>query len=89
MINLFAPKPATDTGIARVKGWVRQYMTLPDDAVVLVTELRCHEAGCPDVETVVAVLGPPGVARHHKLPKPAADVTVEEIWSLAAAGTGL
>lgn len=88
MIDLFAPKPATDPGIARVKGWVQRYMTLPPDAVVMVTELRCAAADCPDVETVIAVLGPPGVARRHKLPKPARDVTVEEVWSLAAAGTG-
>ena len=89
MINLFGPRPAADPAVARVKRWVEQYMTLPPEAVVMVTELRCHEDGCPDVETVIAVLGPPGVARRHKLAKPAADVTPQDIWACAAAGTNL
>jgi len=46
---------------------------------VSVTELSCREPGCPDVETVVAILSErekPCVARFHKsIP----DVTAEEL----------
>jgi hypothetical protein len=62
-------------------------MGLPDNTVVTVMELRCREDDCPDVETVIGVLGEPGKARKHKLPKPLADVTREDVMSLAARGT--
>lgn len=88
MINLFGQGPKADpAALARVKGWVREVFGLADDAVVMVTELRCAEDDCPDVETVIAVMGEPGKARRHKLPKPAADVTRAEVISLAARGT--
>jgi hypothetical protein len=88
MINLFgqAPKPDIEV-VRRVKGWAQEAFGLPDDAAVMVTELRCAEDDCPDVETVVAVLGEPGKARRHKLLKPVAEVTRDEVMSLAARGT--
>jgi hypothetical protein len=87
-MNLFGPKPQTDpAAAARIKGWVVELLGLPADAVVLVTELRCAEDDCPDVETVIGVLGEPGKARKHKLLKPLADVTREDVMSLAARGT--
>jgi hypothetical protein len=88
VINLFDQRPpAAAEAAARVKGWVREVMGLPDDIVVSVMELRCQEDDCPDVETVVAVLGEPGKARKHKLLKPLADVTREDVMNLAARGT--
>ena len=88
MINLFDPGPKADPeALARVKAWAREAFGLTDDAAVLVTELRCAEDDCPDVETVIAVLGEPGKARRHKLLKPAAEVRREEVLDLAARGT--
>ena len=87
-MNLFGQKPTHDPAVTvRVKEWVREVMGLPDDVTVMVTELRCAEADCPDVETVIAVLGEPGVARKHKLLKPMAEVTRHDVMSLAARGT--
>ena len=87
-MNLFGQKPSHDPAVtARVKDWVREVMSLPDDVTVMVTELRCAEADCPDVETVIAVLGEPGMARKHKLLKPIAEVTFYDVMSLAARGT--
>ncbi len=71
-------RPAATGAAARVKGWVRDARDLDDDAVVMVSELRCHEAGCPDVETVIAVMGGPAEART-KLPKPLAEITEADI----------
>jgi len=87
MIDLFGQKKANVEAIARVKEWVREVMGLPEDVVVMVTELHCAEDDCPDVESVIAVLGEPGKARKHKLLKPLADVTREDVMSLAARGT--
>jgi len=88
MIDLFAPKSATNAeAAARVKGWVRDVMGFPEDTTITVIELRCREDDCPDVETVIAVLGEPGKARKHKVVKPLADVTFDDILSLAARGT--
>lgn len=49
-------RPAGATRSADIKGWARAALGLPDEAVVLVTELRCAEPGCPPLETVIAVL---------------------------------
>jgi hypothetical protein len=64
-------------------------MGLSDEVPVMVTELRCAEENCPDVVTVIAVLGEPGTAmnRNHKLLKPMSEVTREDVMGLAARGT--
>ena len=90
MINLFSQGPKANPVVtARIKEWVREIMSLPDDIIVMVTELRCAEDDCPDVETVIAVLGEPGSTanRKHKLLKPMSEVTREDVMSLAARGT--
>lgn len=88
MINLFNQGPKSDPEVTnRIKGWVREVMGLSDDVVVMVTELRCTEGDCPDLETVIAVLGEPGMARRHKLLKPMTEVTRNDVISLAARGT--
>jgi len=88
VMNLFGQKPSHDPAVtARIKGWVREIMGFPDDVIVMVAELRCAEDDCPDVETVIAVLGEPGKARKHKLLKPMAEVTRYDVMSLAARGT--
>lgn len=87
-MTLFGDKPRTDpAAVARVKGWAAELFGLAPDAAVMVTELRCAEDDCPDVETVIAVLGEPGRARSHKLLKPVAEVTRAEVAALAARGT--
>lgn len=88
MINLFNQGPKSDPEVTnRIKQWVREVMGLSDDVVVMVSELRCAEDDCPDVETVIAVLGEPGTARRHKLLKPMSEVTRNDVISLAARGT--
>jgi hypothetical protein len=90
MINLFNQGPKSDPEVtSRIKGWVREVMGLTDDVVVMVTELRCSEDDCPDVETVIAVLGEPGTTtnRKHKLLKPMSEVKREDVMSLAARST--
>ena len=65
--------------MADLKREVGRLLDLPQDVVVSVAELACHEPGCPDIETVVAVMivgQPPRTARIHK---PIPDVTNEDL----------
>jgi hypothetical protein len=65
---------ARRTATRALKQLAREVLALDDDAVVMVSELQCHEPGCPPVETVIAVLG--HAARHqYKCHKPLAEVT--------------
>lgn len=57
MFNLFKRRPPPDPEqVARIKGWVAAHMTLGEADHVSVSELACHEPGCPDFETVVTVM---------------------------------
>ncbi len=52
----FAPKPSNRARVSEIKQWVMDTFQLPEEATVLVTELRCSEPGCPPLETVIAIL---------------------------------
>jgi hypothetical protein len=65
-------RPATD--LSALKAVVRAELRLTCEDVVLVSELRCAEAGCPPVETVVVVLDTQG-HRTWKLPQAPEEVT--------------
>ena len=83
MFNIFggdqAPCPED---ISRIKVWVRETMRLDDPDLVMVNELRCAEEGCPDVETVIAVMGEKGISNKFKLPLPASQITHQNIIDL-------
>ena len=72
-----------DGHAARIKDLVRQRLDLPADTTLMVSELRCHEDGCPDVETVVAVLAGAGTQRTWKIAKPMAEVSAGDLVGLA------
>jgi len=55
-VNPLAPrKKDRKSNAATIKVWVRDFLQLPEDAVVTVSETACPDAGCPDVETVVSI----------------------------------
>ena len=75
--------PATDaapaseidpTHTAAIKRWTREILGLGQDDVITVTEIACVDAGCPLVETVVAVFGAGG-ARTWRFTRPRVAVT--------------
>ncbi len=83
-MDLFAKRSRTnDDHMTQVKAWVRELMTVPADAAVLVTELRCTEPGCPPLETVIAVLDDAVAPRQYKLHRALADITREHIAECA------
>ena len=77
---LFGTKvdPAHAARVAQVRRWVHAHAPIPDDAVIMVKELACTEAGCPAVETVVAVLSQ-REQRSFKVPRPLAEVTEDDV----------
>lgn len=42
--------------VAAIKKWVGEKINIPQGAVLMVTEINCWEPGCPDKETIIAVL---------------------------------
>ena len=56
-MDLFAPKlKASSARKELLKRQVTAALSFVVDPVVMVTELACADAGCPDVETIIAVL---------------------------------
>lgn len=75
--------PARRSGYAQatrhLKNLTREILRLDEDSAVTVSELTCRDPGCPDLETVIAILKkgePPRFARIHK---PLLDVTAEDV----------
>ena len=66
--------PSTDdraqidpTHTQAIKSWVAEELDLGEDDVVSVLEAGCVDAGCPLVETTIAVFGADGSTRSWKL----------------------
>jgi hypothetical protein len=79
-MNLFGPKPPADTGkILQIQGWVKDGLDLDEGTIVMVSELRCSEPGCPPLETLIAVLDGPGRRRQFKFHKTIAEMTADDI----------
>jgi len=75
-VDLFSPKNGNADATRAVKRWAAECRA-ESDAVVHVAELRCHEAGCPDFETVVTwMCSPPLVV---KIFKPINQITREDV----------
>ncbi|MSP70515.1 MAG: nitrate reductase [Bacteroidetes bacterium] len=63
----------------KVKQWVKTYFGLHDvSCVVLVSELKCADEGCLDIETVISILMQPEI-KVYKIGKPLMYVRVHDI----------
>jgi hypothetical protein len=65
--------------ISRIKEWVATQFDLGPDAVVMVSEVRCSEPGCPPLETIIAVLEGCGDRRQAKLHKAVQEIDANDI----------
>ncbi|VTS05549.1 hypothetical protein [Tuwongella immobilis] len=65
--------------VLQIKEWTRELLGLEESTVILVSELRCQEDDCPDVETVIAVMLAAGNQRVIKVFQPMDEVTREQI----------
>ncbi len=60
-MNLFKQQrpSASPEHIQRIKTWVYEILDLTTDVPVSISQLQCHEPGCPPIETVIAVMAQP------------------------------
>jgi hypothetical protein len=49
-------QPDYEKATEQAKARTRALLQLPEDVVISVNQLACREHGCPDVETVVAIM---------------------------------
>lgn len=83
MIGPFGAQSADGAGRSgEINAWVSRAFEVDEEVTVM--ELRCHEPGCPPVETGITVLDGVGSPRQCKLHKPMAEVTFEDFERLAA-----
>jgi hypothetical protein len=80
--------PSIISSARAIKSWAREVLTLPDEAVVSVSELACHVPGCPPRETVILVMqsGETVQVSIHKAMK---DVTEDHIAQAFSAASNL
>lgn len=80
--------PATDpsSAVRAVKGWIREVLPDAGEAALLVTELACHEPGCPPFEVVMAVLPADGPRRQRKIGKRLSELSAEDVRAAWSAG---
>jgi len=64
--------------LRRIKAWAAELLTADPDALVVVSEIRCAEPGCPPVETAIMISDANGT-HLRKIPCPVADVTRADV----------
>ncbi|WP_346293709.1 hypothetical protein [Sphaerothrix gracilis] len=78
-MNLFK-QPRSDASpetLRQIKTWVAAALNLPADVPISISQLRCHERGCPPVETVISVMTQP--VQTYKIHQPIAAVQQADI----------
>ena len=77
----FARKAGQENAEAttRLKSETRRLLHLDDEVIVSVNELSCPEFGCPDIETIVAVLIAGERPRVARIGKRVLDVTTADL----------
>jgi hypothetical protein len=77
-MNLFTPKQRSSNSLA-IKNWTQEALSLHEEAVVMVSELQCHEPDCPPIETVIIVIETGNEQRMFKVHKAIDELTREEV----------
>lgn len=83
MLDVGGDFQARAAATGRVRRWAEEHRGDDGTATFLVTELACHEPGCPPRETVIALLGQTG-QRTWKIPRPAADLSAADVAAALA-----
>ena len=63
--------------LQQLKTWVQDYLDLDPDIAISISQLQCHETGCPPLETVISVMFRP--PQTFKIHRPANELTLEEL----------
>ncbi len=84
MRGLFDRRRPDAEAVRRVKALVTERFDLPDTTTLAVAELRCHEPGCPPVETVVTARDADGRMWDWRIAKPLDEVAAADVEVLEA-----
>ncbi len=84
MRGLFDRKRPDAEAVRRVKALVTERFDLPETTTLAVAELRCHEPGCPPVETVVTARDADGRIQDWRITKPLSEVAAADVEMLEA-----
>ena len=84
MRGLFDRKRPDAEAVRRVKALVAERFDLPETTTLAVAELRCHESGCPPIETVVTARDADGRTRDWRITKPLSEVAASDVERLEA-----
>ncbi|RZM78762.1 hypothetical protein [Leptolyngbya iicbica] len=78
-MNLFKQsRPTANPGaVQQIKTWVYEGLALSTDVPISISQLQCHEPGCPPIETVIAVMAQP--TQTYKIHAAAADITQAQV----------
>jgi nitrate reductase delta subunit len=78
-LGSFKKAPEELQALDRVKDWTRERFSLPDDAVILVTEVNCTIPGCPPLETVIAFWSDHQTRHDFKIFKKAEEIVEDDL----------
>ena len=82
MPNLFDRTRPEGASVRRIKELISEGFGLPEITTLAVAELRCHEPGCPPIETVITARHADGPAQDWRIAKPIKDITSKDVESL-------
>ena len=82
MQNLFNRIRPDRDAVRRIKELISEGFGLPETTTLAVAELRCHEPGCPPIETVITARHIDGSVQDWRIATPIKDITSEDIVSL-------
>lgn len=82
MLNMFNTSSPDPEAIARVKALFNDAFELPEDTMLSLAELRCHEPDCPPVETVITARVQDAPTRDWRIGKPIAEIVEGDVVAL-------
>lgn len=77
--DLFRRRARDADAAARLKALVREVLNLGEEEPVILAELRCHDPGCPEVETAISVTLANGRRVTLRPPRALADVGRDDL----------
>ena len=82
LLGMFDNTSPDPEALACVKALFVATFGLGEDTLVSVSELRCHEPGCPPIETVITARGSDGNVRDWRVHKPMAEIGEADVFQL-------
>lgn len=82
MVRMFDQKKTNPETIRYLKKMIAERFQLSDTTIISIAELRCHEQGCPPIETVINIRDDSSIVRNFKILKSASDIKAIDIENL-------